>query len=124
MTFMSDWAMSGSGFDGEAHYFNFKLLAAPSSPLSTVGGLLPPLSDARHDPFNPERPNPNGPQHSTTKPYLPLMPPLPNPDGPNNGSHTTAHDAPRTAFNQGRSGATGLTSKQEHDMVGQLLGGR
>lgn len=121
MTFISDWAMSANGFDGESHYFKFKLLAAPSSPLTTVGGLLPQLSDARHDPFNPERPNPNGPRHSTTKPYLPLMPPLPNPD---NSSYTTPGDAPRTAPKQGRSGATGLTPKQERDMVGQLLGGR
>lgn len=127
MTFVADWAMSCSGFDGIAHYIKFKLALPPSSVLSTVGGALPPLADARHDPFNPEPPNPNGPNHSDTKPVLPMLPALPNPDGPDNSSYTTPDDQPRTAPERGRSsapsGVSGLTPKQESDMFSQLLGG-
>lgn len=119
MTFMSEWSMSANGFDGLSHYFRFKLQATPSAVLTTPASVLPPLSDTRHDPFNPAPPNPNGPDRSATRPYLPLAPSLPNPDGPDNRSHTAAQDPRRTDSG----GASGLSQKQESDMFGQLLGG-
>jgi phospholipid/cholesterol/gamma-HCH transport system substrate-binding protein len=112
--------MATSGYDGAAHYFRGIVVATPSSLGNSGLDLFPPIG--KQPPFNPVPPDPNGRSgYPGTKP-LPFLGPGPNPDGPNNGSYSPPEEGSRHPTTDSDS-ASGMTSKQEGDMFGQLLGG-
>jgi phospholipid/cholesterol/gamma-HCH transport system substrate-binding protein len=123
MTGLANWGMTTTGYDGLSHYFRAVVVATPSTLGTTVLGPLPPVG--ARPPFNPIRPDFNGQRGYPATKTLPFMPALPNPDGSDNGSGTAPTRGPGTlpGDRDEPGSATGLTSKQESNMLDQVLGG-
>lgn len=104
------WALSTNGRDGLSHYFRVNATLSPD----TLTGLLPA-------PTSPQKPRADGPGG-------------PLPDGllPDNllgllglgGDGGLLSGGLLRSSAQGKGSPTGLTEKQEADLLGQLLGGR
>jgi phospholipid/cholesterol/gamma-HCH transport system substrate-binding protein len=101
------WTLATTDYDSNAHYFKAILGFSPND-LGPFG--LGPVPGAPRSYPAPQLPAPPEPQYG--KDTQPL-----EPEGPGD---------PRTSRPTGSSGdsATGLSSEQEHSMVGQMLGGR
>ncbi|GAA5163284.1 hypothetical protein GCM10023321_49910 [Pseudonocardia eucalypti] len=105
MEFAKFWSLSTTGYDGLSHYFRAAVKYSPVPGARTVVGPIPGA---------PESPAPALPMP------VPGRVPLPGTcDGKD--SHPCENETGPDKIG-GRS-ATGLTPKQEHDVLGQMLGG-
>ncbi|MFR9805065.1 MlaD family protein [Pseudonocardia sp. RS010] len=109
MEFLKGWALSTTGYDAIGHYFRASVPATPKALGQIAGGAVPGA---------PVAPVPDLPLPQPDNLPLPGHGPIP-PEGPT--SPNDNHAAPPA---DGTDSATGLTGRQETDMLGQLLGGR